>query len=91
MGVRSNDVDVHIGTLSIEGMGRATDHAATAAAVERSLVRLLGERPLPDRLTRSDRVASLDGGEIDVAQDAVGHSLGASIASAVYRSLQARS
>jgi hypothetical protein len=78
-------VEIAIGTIVIEGLGRF-DERALAAGVRRELVRMVGARGLPDGLPGGARV--LQAAPFDAPAGASGGALGAAVGRSVYGALR---
>jgi hypothetical protein len=79
-------VELHIGELVVHGFPVA-DRAQLGAVVRQELARLFAERGVPAGLEQGGEIASVDGGELQVAPGGGTPSLGAEIARAVYGGL----
>jgi hypothetical protein len=80
-------VELHIGELVVEGLG-ALDSAEVGAAVRQELERLFEERGVPQSLTRSGRLAQVDGGQLSCPARPDASALGAQVARSVYRGVK---
>jgi hypothetical protein len=78
-------VEIAIGTIVIEGMGRL-DEGAVAAGVAGELVRMVGARGLPDELRSAS--GTLRATPFDAPAEVSGGGLGAAVGRAVYGALR---
>ena len=78
-------VEIAIGTIVIEGTGRL-DEGAVAAGVQGELVRMLGDRGLPDDLHGAS--GTLRATPFDAPAEVSGGALGAAVGRAVYGALR---
>jgi hypothetical protein len=81
------NIELHIDELVLHGFN-STDRMVIAAAVERTLMRLLVERGLPPTLQQSGALAQLDGGSFTVTPHRNPEAIGAQVARAIYEGLQ---
>ena len=79
-------IELHIGELVVHGFPVA-DRAQLGAVVRQELARLFAERGMPAGLEQGGEIASVDGGELQVAASAGVGALAAQIARAVYGGL----
>jgi hypothetical protein len=79
-------IELHIEELVLHGFAPG-DHPGISEAVQRELVRLLGERGVPPSLTHGVEVARLDGGSFPMTPHLKAEAIGAHVAQAVGRGL----
>jgi hypothetical protein len=78
------NVELQIGVIAVEGLGRLDEHAL-AAAVHDELVRIVGARGLPEGLRA--RAGTLRVPALNVPREANGAALGAAVGRAIYGAL----
>lgn len=81
--MRRANVELHIEELTLDGFD-SIDRYGVAAAVERELARLLGERGVPAQLETGFERAHADAGEFQLAHDSTAEAIGAEVARSLY-------
>ncbi|TCV86755.1 hypothetical protein [Sulfurirhabdus autotrophica] len=85
------NINVHIERLVLEGLPvEQRQGAHLQAAVELELTRLLAEGSLGSQLSSGDKLASVKGGSVQLAECANPKGLGRQIAGAVYEGFGAK-
>ena len=81
-----HDANVSIESLVLDGLD-IVDGARFGGLVSVELTRLLSAGPLPNDLTQSNGVVTVDGGRISVDAHSTETSMAASVAGAIHRGL----
>jgi hypothetical protein len=84
--MKPENVELHIEELVLRGFAPGERHRI-GEAVERELVRLLGEHGVPPSLAQGSEVERLDGGAFEVAHGSKAEAVGVQVAQAIYGGL----